>query len=195
MILLQDAFAPWANQRSPIFATFPSEAIDRTLVWTPRYRWKIATRPETQISHTRSGRKSLAPVDFNTRERKQQFTLNLGLRSSKKSRSLGFSSELLATTKTVRNFSSANLSLDHLTILQNDNWVFSSTSTFHLYILSVHVKLHRRGDLLNFPQFYRASFSLRAPSQGPEEFRVNKWITYLKSHLENCLYLSLSTIN
>ena len=27
--------------------------------------------------------------------------------------------------------------------------------------------------------------------QGPEEFRVNKWITYL----EKCLYLSLSTIN
>ena len=32
-------------------------------------------------------------------------------------------------------------------------------------------------------------------AQGPEEFRVNKWITYLKSHLEKCLYLSLSTIN
>ena len=31
--------------------------------------------------------------------------------------------------------------------------------------------------------------------QGPEEFRVNKWITYLKSHLEKCLYLPLSTIN
>ena len=28
-------------------------------------------------------------------------------------------------------------------------------------------------------------------SQGPEVFRVNKWITYL----EKCLYLSLSTIN
>ena len=31
--------------------------------------------------------------------------------------------------------------------------------------------------------------------QGPQEFRVNKCITYLKSHLEKCLYLSLSTIN
>ena len=31
--------------------------------------------------------------------------------------------------------------------------------------------------------------------QGPEEFRVNKWITYLKSHVEKCLYLLLSTIN
>ena len=30
---------------------------------------------------------------------------------------------------------------------------------------------------------------------GPEEFRVNKWITYLKSHFEKCLYLSFSTIN
>ena len=177
---------------------FLSEAIFRTLVWTLRYRWKIATRPETQITHTRGGRQSLVPVDINTRERKQQFTLNLGLRSSKKPRSLGSSSELLATKKTVTNFSRANwsnLSLDHLTVFQNDNWVFSSTSTFHLYILSVHVKLHRRGDLLNFPQFYGASFSLRAPTQGPEEFRVNKWITYLKSHLEKCLYLSLSTIN
>ena len=32
-------------------------------------------------------------------------------------------------------------------------------------------------------------------SQGPEEFCVNKWTTYVKSHLEKCLYLSLSTIN
>ena len=32
--------------------------------------------------------------------------------------------------------------------------------------------------------------------KGPEEFPMNKWITaYLKSHLEKCLYLSLSTIN
>ena len=43
---------------------FPPEAIDRTLVWTPRYRWKIATRPETQITHTRGGRQSQAPVVF-----------------------------------------------------------------------------------------------------------------------------------
>ena len=43
---------------------FPSEAIDWTLAWTSRYRWKIATRPETQITHTRGGRQSLAPVDI-----------------------------------------------------------------------------------------------------------------------------------
>ena len=51
---------------------FLSEAIEWTLAWTPRYRWKIATRPETQITHTRGGRQSLAPVDVNTRERKQR---------------------------------------------------------------------------------------------------------------------------
>ena len=38
-------------------------------------------------------------------------------------------------------------------------------------------------------------YSFATISQGPEEFRVNIWITYLKSHLEKCLYLSLSTIN
>ena len=93
---------------------------------------------------------SLSPVDINTRERKQ-FTLNLRIRSSKKLCSLGFSSELPAAKKIVRNFSranSSNLSLDHLTFPQNDNGVFSSTSTFHLYILLVHVNPHRRGDLL-----------------------------------------------
>ena len=36
---------------------------------------------------------------------------------------------------------------------------------------------------------------IHVESQGPEEFCVNKWITYLKSHLEKCLYLSLSAIN
>ena len=49
---------------------FPSEAIDRTLAWTPHYCWKIATWPETQITHTRGRRQSLPPVDINTRERK-----------------------------------------------------------------------------------------------------------------------------
>ena len=39
-----------------------------------RYHWKIATRPETQITHTRGGKQSLAPIDINTREKKQQFT-------------------------------------------------------------------------------------------------------------------------
>ena len=110
---------------------------------------------------------SLSPVDINTRERKQ-FTLNLRIRSSKKLCSLGFSSELPAAKKIVRNFSRANLSnlsLDHLTFPQNDNWVFSSTSTFHLYILSVHVKPHRRADLLNMClNFSRARVSLRAPT-------------------------------
>ena len=43
---------------------FPSEAIDWTSAWTPRYRWKIATRPETQITHTRGGRQSLVSIVF-----------------------------------------------------------------------------------------------------------------------------------
>ena len=51
---------------------FPSEAIDWAPAWTPRYRWKIATRPETQITHTRGGRQSLAPVDINTKQREQE---------------------------------------------------------------------------------------------------------------------------
>ena len=69
-----------------------------------------------------------------------------------------------AAKKTVINSSRANLSLDRLTFfLQNDNWVFSSTSTFHVYILSVHFT-DRKGDLLNLPQFYGASwFSWRTP--------------------------------
>ena len=50
--------------------TFLSEAIDRTLAWIPHDHWKIATRPETQITHSRGGRQSLAPIDINTRERK-----------------------------------------------------------------------------------------------------------------------------
>ena len=43
---------------------FPSEAINWGSAWTPRYCWKIATRLETQITHTRDGRQSLAPVVF-----------------------------------------------------------------------------------------------------------------------------------
>ena len=39
--------------------------IDWGSAWTPRYRWKIATRPETQITHTQGGRQSLVPVDIN----------------------------------------------------------------------------------------------------------------------------------
>ena len=52
------------------------------------------------------------------------------------------------------NSSRANLSLDLLSfILQNDSLVFSSTSTFHLCISSVYFTV-RRGDLLNLPKFY-----------------------------------------
>ena len=55
------------------------------------------------------------------------------------------------------NSSRANLSLDLLSFfLQNDSLVFSSTSTFHLCILSVYFTV-RREDLLNLPEFYRAS--------------------------------------
>ena len=63
------------------------------------------------------------------------------------------------------NSSRANLSLDLLSFfLQNDSLVFSSTSTFHLCILSVYFTV-RRGDLLNLPEFYSASsVSWRASS-------------------------------
>ena len=37
-----------------------------------RLKDSLATRPEIQITHTRGGRQSLAPVDINTRERKQR---------------------------------------------------------------------------------------------------------------------------
>ena len=58
------------------------------------------------------------------------------------------------------------------------------------------------GDRLSFTEFkcrpvfhhlmtqFMLSGYLSVPTQGPEEFSVNKWITYL----EKCLYLSLSTI-
>ena len=45
---------------------------NRELTWTPRYRWKIATRPETQITHTQDGRQSLAPVDTIRKQREQE---------------------------------------------------------------------------------------------------------------------------
>ena len=51
---------------------FPSETIDRGSAWTPRYRWQIATRPETQITHTRGGRQSYAPVDTTGKQREQE---------------------------------------------------------------------------------------------------------------------------
>ena len=56
-----------------------------------------------------------------------------------------------------------------------------------------HIKIGRRTVLKVYCSGREASKLQEA--QGPEEFRVNKWMTYLKSHLENCLYLSLSTIN
>ena len=37
---------------------------DRTLAWTPSYRSKIATRPETQITHTRGGRQKFTTFDL-----------------------------------------------------------------------------------------------------------------------------------
>ena len=58
----------WSTGR---FMAFPIEAIDWASAWTPRYRWKIATRPETQITHTPGGRQSLAPVDINTKQRQR----------------------------------------------------------------------------------------------------------------------------
>ena len=76
-----------------------------------------------------------------------------------------FLQPILASRKTVINSSRANLSLDLLSFfLQKDSLVFSSTSTFHLYISSVYFTV-RRGDLLNLPKFYRASsVSWRAPT-------------------------------
>ena len=66
---------------------------------------------------------------------------------------------------------------------QNVSTAFNSStppSEFHLDNVNVN--------------FVRNTLNLTKP-QGPEEFRVNNWITYLKFHLEKCLYLSLSTIN
>ena len=76
-------------------------------------------------------------------------TLNFGLKSLEKLRSLYCSSQLPATKKTMMNFPGANLLLGPFTFLQNESWVFSSTSTLYLYISSVHFKAHRRGDLRN----------------------------------------------
>ena len=64
-------------------------------------------------------------TDFLFYKKNTKFTLNLR-------RSLGFSSAY-SSRDTVIISSRANLSLDLLTFfLENDNWVFSSTSTFHL---------------------------------------------------------------
>ena len=56
-----------------------------------------------------------------------------------------------------------------------------------------HIKIGRRTVLKVYCSGREASKLQEV--QGPEEFRVNKWMTYLKSHLEKCLYRSLSTIN
>ena len=91
-----------------------------------------------------------------------------------------FEQPILAARKTVINSSRANLSLDLLSFfLQNDSLVFSSTSTFHLCILSVYFTV-RRGDLLNLPEFYSASsVSWRAPS--------GKW-QWLTDQSERAIY-------
>ena len=68
--------------------------------------------------------------------------------------------------------SKANLSLDLFTFLQNDNWVFSSTSTFHLYSF-VFLRC-RRGDLLNLSQFYRVSFCWH---EGLDQWANGRWLT------------------
>ena len=56
-----------------------------------------------------------------------------------------------------------------------------------------HMKIGRRTVLKVYCSGREASKLQEA--QGPEKSRVNKWMTYLKSHLEKCLYRSLSTIN
>ena len=84
-------------------------------------------------------------------------TLNFGLKSLEKLRSLDCSSQLPATKKTMMNFPGANLLLGPFTFLQNESWVFSSTSTLYLYISSVHFKAHRRGELRNL----RLNFTAR----------------------------------
>ena len=69
------------------------------------------------------------------------------------------------------------------------------------YILTSRIKLifgiHGLQEMFFWieKKFRSTGWILQPKSQGPEEFRVKKWITYLKSHLEKCLYLSLSTIN
>ena len=94
--------------------------------------------------------------------------------------SLDFPSADSSTRKTVINSSRANLPLDLLSFfLQNDSLVFSSTSTFHVCIKSVYFTV-RRGDLLNWPKFYRASsVSWRAPT--------GKW-QWLTNQSERAMY-------
>ena len=71
--MLQDAFASRANQRSQISATFPVWSHRKNLGLNSALPLKDSdTALDTQITHTRGGRQSLAPVDVNTRERKQR---------------------------------------------------------------------------------------------------------------------------
>ena len=102
-------------------------------------------------------------------------TLNFGLKSLEKLRSLDCSSQLPATKKTMINFPGANLLLGPFTFLQNESWVFSSTSPVYLYISSVHFKAHRRGDLRNLhaPQFYRAALAFLSVHQQAN----GRWLT------------------
>ena len=94
--------------------------------------------------------------------------------------SLDFPSADSSTRKTVINSSRANLPLDLLSFfLENDSLVFSSTSTFHVCISSVYFTV-RRGDLFNWPKFYRASsVSWRAPT--------GKW-QWLTDQSERAIY-------
>ena len=119
-------------------------------------------------------------TDFLFYKKHTKCTLNL--------RSLDFpSADSLAARKTVINSSRANLSLDLLScFLQNDSLVFSSTSTFHLCISSVYFTV-RRGDLMNLPNFYRASsVSWRAPT--------GKW-QWLTDQSERAIYFCYVIIN
>ena len=61
-------------------------------------------------------------------------TLNFGLKSWKNFAYSVFLLSYQPQKKTVMNFPRENLSIDLLTFLQNDNWVFSLTSTFHSFI-------------------------------------------------------------
>ena len=66
--------------------------------------------------------------------------------------------------------SKANLSLDLFAFLRKRQLSIFSTSTFHLHILAVHFWPYKRGNLLNFPQFYWASFD-------DYQWAIGRWLT------------------
>ena len=68
------------------------------------------------------------------------------------------------------------------------NFKYTEVQNVRKFFDWLHNKIHKLQKL-------RELTIVTVTPQGPEEFRVNKWITYLKSHLEKCLYLPLSTIN